>query len=106
MNGHSAESDAGREGRPQGGMKSEMGRSAYWRMNYESAIQALADLIAENTENVTAIRDALESLDELCTNEDRHGETIRAHEVRGAVADLRCILPPAVGRTTEAGEDR
>ena len=82
-------------GKPQGGMKSALGRAAYWRMNYESAIQALADLIAENTENVTAIRDALESLDDLCANEDRHGETIRAHEVRDAVADLRRLLPPA-----------
>lgn len=44
-------------GRPQGGMKSEAGRAAYWRMNYESAIQALADLIAENTENVEALRE-------------------------------------------------
>lgn len=44
-------------GRPQGGMKSGAARSAYWRMNYESAIQALADLIAENTENVEFARD-------------------------------------------------
>lgn len=44
-------------GKPQGGMKSEMGKAAYWRMNYEAAIQALADLIAENTENVEFARD-------------------------------------------------
>lgn len=86
-------------GRPQGGMKSEAGRAAYWRMNYESAIGALADLIAENTENVTAIREALESLDLLCVGEDRHGEHIRAHEVRGAVADLRVLVTPP-GATT------
>ena len=48
---------SGREGMPQGGMKSEMGKAAYWRMNYESAIQALTDLIAENTENVEFARD-------------------------------------------------
>lgn len=89
---------SGPVGKPQGGMKSEMGKAAYWRMNYESAIQALADLIAENTENVTAIRDALESLDDLCAAEDRHGDTIRAHEVRGAVAELRCLTSPAVGK--------
>ena len=44
-------------GRPQGGMKSEAGKAAYWRMQYESAIGALADLIAENTENVEFARD-------------------------------------------------
>jgi hypothetical protein len=43
-------------GRVRGGMKSEMGKAAYWRMNYESAIQALADLIAENTQNVEALK--------------------------------------------------
>ena len=48
------------EGKPQGGMRSEMGKAAYWRMNYESAIQALADLIAENTENVEFARDFYE----------------------------------------------
>lgn len=42
---------------PQGGMKSEAGRAAYWRMQYESAIGALADLIAENTENVEFARE-------------------------------------------------
>lgn len=40
------------DGRPQGGMKSELGRAAYWRMQYESAIGALADLIAEHAETV------------------------------------------------------
>lgn len=90
-----ADYDAPRpQGRPQGGMKSETGRAAYWRMQYESVIGALADLIAENTENVAAIREALESLDDLCASEDRHGDTIRAHEVRGAVADLRRVIPP------------
>lgn len=44
-------------GKPQGGMKSEFGKAAYWRMQYESAIGALADLIAENTENVEFARD-------------------------------------------------
>lgn len=38
-------------GKPQGGMKSDAGRAAYWRMQWESAVGALADLIAENTEN-------------------------------------------------------
>jgi hypothetical protein len=41
-----------RKGRPQGGMKSEAGQAAYWRMQWESAIGALADLIAEHTETV------------------------------------------------------
>ena len=40
------------KGRPQGGMLSEEGRAAYWRMQWESAIGALADLIAEHTETV------------------------------------------------------
>lgn len=44
------------QGRPQGGFKSEAGRVAYWRMQYESAIGALFTLIAENTENVEALR--------------------------------------------------
>ena len=38
------------KGRPQGGMKSDAGQAAYWRMQWESAIGALADLIAEHTE--------------------------------------------------------
>lgn len=40
------------DGKPQGGMKSEMGQVAYWRMQWESCIGALADLIAEHTETV------------------------------------------------------
>lgn len=40
------------QGRPQGGMLSEEGRAAYWRMQWESAIGALADLIAEHAETV------------------------------------------------------
>ena len=94
MTGRSAESDAPPVGRPQGGFKSDRAKAAYWRMQYESVIGALADLIAENTENVTMIREALESLDGLCSAEERHGDTIRAHEVRGAVADLRRVFPP------------
>ena len=43
------------KGRPQGGMKSDAGQAAYWRMQWESAIGALADLIAEPT----ALADAL-----------------------------------------------
>lgn len=41
-----------RIGRPQGGMKSEAGQAAYWRMQWESAVGALADLIAEHTQTV------------------------------------------------------
>jgi hypothetical protein len=33
-------------------MKSAAGQAAYWRMQWESAIGALADLIAEHTETV------------------------------------------------------
>lgn len=44
-----------RPGRPQGGAQSEAGKAAYWRMQYESAIGALADLIAEHTETVESI---------------------------------------------------
>jgi hypothetical protein len=33
-------------------MKSEAGQAAYWRMQWESAVGALADLIAEHTETV------------------------------------------------------
>ncbi len=79
-------------GRPQGGLKSAEGRAAYWRMNHEHAIHALSDLIAENTANVEAVAEALESLDALCRDEDIHGSSIRAHEVRGAVADLRALV--------------
>jgi len=43
------------DGNPQGGMKSEAGRAAYWRMQHESAIGALADLIAEHTETVDEV---------------------------------------------------
>lgn len=42
-------------------MKTEVGRAAYWRMQWESAVGALADLIAEHTETVDALR-ALEAL--------------------------------------------
>ena len=41
-----------RKGMPQGGFKSAAGQAAYWRMQYESAIGALADLIAEHRETV------------------------------------------------------
>lgn len=85
----------GLKGRPQGGARSDAGRAAYWRMNYESSIQALADLIAENTENVEAIRQTLNALDWLCRAEDSQGDTIRAHEVREAIAPLRALFPPA-----------
>ena len=51
-------------GRPQGGAKSDAGRAAYWRMQWESAIGALADLIAEHTETV----EELERLRAECPN--------------------------------------
>ena len=79
-------------GRPQGGFKSDRAKAAYWRMQYESVIAALADLIAENTENVEVARGALDSLDLLCVAEDTYGDDIRAHEVRDAVADLRRLF--------------
>lgn len=44
-------------GTPQGGMLSEVGKAAYWRMQWESSIGALADLIAEHTETVTELAD-------------------------------------------------
>ena len=46
-------------GRPQGGMKSDAGRAAYWRMQHESAIGALADLIAEHTEQRAAVAEEI-----------------------------------------------
>lgn len=49
-------------GKPQGGWRSEAGRAAYWRMRWESAVGALADLIAEHTETVdemSALRERL-----------------------------------------------
>lgn len=48
------------------------------------------------------ICEALESLDVLCAAEDTHGDTIRAHEVRGAVSDLRALLSDT---TTTGGSD-
>lgn len=61
MTDQAAEQDALPQpvGRPQGGMKSDAARAAYWRMNYESAIGALADLIAEHTELVEAAQASL-----------------------------------------------
>lgn len=50
----------------------------------------------------TPIRDALDSLDALCRAEDTHGDTIRAHEVRGAVADLRRLVTPVCDLCGEA----
>jgi hypothetical protein len=44
------------KGRPQGGMRSPEGQSTYWRMRWESAIGALADLIAEHTETVEELK--------------------------------------------------
>ena len=35
------------KGRPQGGMKSDAGQAAYWRMQWESAIGALAVVAVE-----------------------------------------------------------
>jgi len=59
--------DAPRRGRPQGGAKSEAGRAAYWRMQWESSIGALADLIAEHTETVEAVRNVLREADDTWT---------------------------------------
>jgi hypothetical protein len=53
-------------GRPQGGFKSDKARAAYWRMQYESAVGALADLIAENTENVELMREVVLDFKERC----------------------------------------
>jgi hypothetical protein len=49
-------------GRPQGGFKSEAGKAAYWRLQHESAIGALADLIAEHTETVETHQRAMADL--------------------------------------------
>ena len=43
-------------GRPQGGMKSDAARATYWRLQWESCIGALADLIAEHTETVDELK--------------------------------------------------
>jgi len=59
-------------GRPQGGFRSDKGRAAYWRMQYESAIGALSDLIAENTENIDALRRVVALGNEWVGFDDSH----------------------------------
>jgi hypothetical protein len=107
---HSAENDAP-TGRPQGGMKSEAGRAAYWRMNYEAAIGALADLIAENTENVEVLDDLRaiavewrEDFDKANTARTRENETHAngyalglERYLRPLEAVLTRVTPPGTG---------
>ena len=83
------------KGRPHGGAKSEAGRAAYWRMQYESAIGALADLIAENTENVEAIRAVLAECDNAEDQPDWRDEDgdawVEVKVIRRALAE---VIPP------------
>lgn len=67
-------------GRPQGGMKSEEGKAAYWRMQYESAVGALADLIVEH-------RETIEQIEDLCNKWDKlsKGETATTRQIREAI---------------------
>lgn len=67
----------------------------------QNTVKASADELAATvktayemgrTDQRKRITEALESLDLLCRAEDTHGDTIRAHEVRDAVADLRADL--------------
>jgi len=88
-------------GRPQGGMKSEMGKAAYWRMQYESAIGALADLIAENTENV----EEMERLRAQVAEQDpydNHDRRILEAADAGEVGDAQIVVvkcPHRIGLT-------
>lgn len=83
------------KGLAQGGMKSEAGKAAYWRMQYESAIGALADLIAENTENVEAIRAVLAECDNAEDQPDWRDEDgdawVEVAVIRRALAQ---VIPP------------
>lgn len=83
-------------GKPQGGMKSEAGRAAYWRMQWESAIGALADLIAEHTETVEGLERVKAEVWDACT--DAHHE----HAARQGVAlahppNPYRVIPPGKG---------
>jgi hypothetical protein len=88
-------------GRPQGGMKSETGKAAYWRMQYESAIGALADLIAENTENVEEIERLRGQIAEPDPY-DNHDRRILEAADAGEIADARIVVvkcPHRIGLT-------
>lgn len=88
-------------GRPQGGMKSAEGRAAYWRMNYESAIGALADLIAENTENVEEIERLRAQITEPDPY-DNHDRRILEAADAGEIADAQIVVvkcPHRIGLT-------
>lgn len=71
-------------------MKSEMGKSAYWRMQYESAIGALADLIAEHTETAARI-DAALALHEVAPRGYRPWSTCSTCSVTWPCATVRAL---------------
>lgn len=60
--------------------------------------------MSEREAVAAVLTEALESLDLLCAAEDKHGDTIRAHEVRDAVSDLRqfAAAQPAIPRAQVA----
>lgn len=96
--------DALLPGKREGGMKSEMGRAAYWRMNYETAIQALADLIAENTENVDLLKEAVERI----RHDHAYPMEVGPHHCDGCdleakiKAALPTVIPSDVGNSTSS----
>ena len=48
------------------GIRSDAMTTAYWRMQFESCQSALAEIIAENTENVEALRDVVVDYGDRC----------------------------------------
>lgn len=48
------------------GIRSAGGTAAYWRMQFESTQSALAEVIAENTENVEALLDVVTDYGQHC----------------------------------------
>lgn len=86
-------------GRPQGGMKSEAGRAAYWRMQHEAATGALADLIVEHRELVERIEALADQYAASAADEPYGGELWSSTE-----DSLRALLtdPTMEGRQPAA----
>lgn len=86
---------------------SPQARVGRWLADKCKPADYISDRLAAAVARAEALRteavEALDSLDPMCQDEDRHGSTIRAHEVRGAVAGLRSLADvPTSAPTGEA----
>jgi hypothetical protein len=52
------------------GIKSEAATAAWWRIQFESCQAALAEVLAENTENVEALADVVTDYGDRCDDLD------------------------------------